>query len=348
MRLGHSDEILNLGVVHVRIFSMIDLLSKYNKCLTCKLCMNAASHKMKYEDAFEPTVVNFAVFKVCLKLRQQTSSCTRFERPTAIASIVSLGIFDTFPLAKSLNSIWLFDLLGCESVIRFSPGKGKLGSLRKAAMTLQPDVRALKGQCRNTKNELQLMTRFNVAEGEINRFEIIQLKTFAHPNSFPWIGESEIGHGKNGDVTPKGEAAMPMAARRTVKSAKSFRMFRISADMMTDCTLHCFPDIWLIGNMLWWSFDEYWRRKKQYFHTTWGARGCMEHVQAVTVLGISSAATSNDCTSEVFKSSIVQVQKDDSLYTTKCRPVRMHVQSVASGKQVPSRFQAGSKQVVED
>ena len=63
MRLGHSDEILNLGVVHVdqaaRIFSMIDLLSKYNKCLTCKLCMNAASHKMKYEDAFEPTVVNF-------------------------------------------------------------------------------------------------------------------------------------------------------------------------------------------------------------------------------------------------------------------------------------------------
>lgn len=40
-------------------FSMIDLLSKYNKCLTCKLCMNAASHKMKYEDAFEPTVVNF-------------------------------------------------------------------------------------------------------------------------------------------------------------------------------------------------------------------------------------------------------------------------------------------------
>ncbi len=114
---------------------------------------------------------------------------------------------------------------------------------------------------------------------------------------------------------------------------------------VTDYTLHCFQHIWLIGNMLWGSFEEHWywqmlndSRKKQ-FHTTWGARGCMEHVQAVTVLWGSVLPKPQMIVDQrSCKSSIVQVHSS------------LHHQVLTSKNafSIGCKWEAGSKQVVED
>ena len=103
----------------------------------------------------------------------------------------------------------------------------------------------------------------------------------------------------------KGEAAMPMAARRTVKSAKSFRMFGISRDRLHTALFPTHLINWehalgkFRGTLILADVERQQKETVSHNLRSEGMHGACPGCDGS--LGIRSAETANDCRSEVLQ-----------------------------------------------